>query len=328
MKVLIVIHHRFELWEAPVWFDQRLRQDFPELQIVRWSALDGKEEEFNDSEVIFTWSLKPEQFERAAKLRWIHSPAAAVNQLMFPELVNSNVILTNGRDVHGVVVAEQVIALIFALARNLPKAIRLQARHVWGQEQMWSESPRPREVAGATLGLVGVGAIGRGVAKHAAALGMRVIATREDPRKEKPEGVEKVFAANELTKLLAESDYVVLAAPVLASTQKLINEKSLAAMKPEACLINVGRGALVDEVALADALRNKKIAGAALDVFDKEPLPEDSPLWDLENLLITPHTGGTTEKAWERQYAFFADNLRRFISGAPLLAVVDKEKGY
>jgi phosphoglycerate dehydrogenase-like enzyme len=157
---------------------------------------------------------------------------------------------------------------------------------------------------------------------------MDVIATRQDPRKAMPEGVRKVFATNELTQMLAESDYVVLAAPVTASTQKIINEKCLAAMKPNACLINVGRGVLVDETALVNALRSKKIAAAALDVFEKEPLPQDSPLWDMENVLITPHTAGLTDKLWERQYAIFSENLKRFMNGQPLLAVVDKQKGY
>jgi phosphoglycerate dehydrogenase-like enzyme len=328
MKLLVMIQHKFELWEAPVWFDQRLRQDFPGLQIVRFSTRDGREEELDDAAIIFTWALKPEQFQRAAQLQWIHCPAAAVHPLIFPELVNSNVVLTNGRNVHGPVVAEHVLALIFAVAKNLPYAMRLQVRHVWGPELMWTESARPREVAGATLGLVGVGSIGSAVAKSAAALGMDVLATRQDPRKAVPEGVRKVFAAMELPKMLAESDYVVVAVPVTASTQKMIDEKCLAAMRPSACLINVGRGALLDEVALANALRTKKIAAAALDVFEKEPLPQDSPLWDMENVLITPHTAGLTNKLWERQYMVFSENLKRFLNGQPLLAVVDKHKGY
>lgn len=328
MKLLVMIQHRFELWEAPAWFDQKLRQDFPKLQIVRFSTRDGREEELDDAGIIFTWTLKPDQFERAAQLQWIHCPSAAVHPLIFPELVRSSVVLTNGRNVHGPVVAEHVLALIFALAKNLPFAMRLQARHVWGPELMWAESAHPREVAGATLGLVGVGSIGREVAKSAAALGMGVIATRQDPGKPVPEGVRKVFAANELPKMLAESDYVVLAAPITASTQKMIDEKCLAAMKPSACLINVGRGALLDEAALAHALRTKKIAAAALDVFEKEPLPQDSPLWDMENVLITPHTAGLTNKLWQRQYAVFSENLKRFMNGQPLLAVVDKQKGY
>src|SRR6185312_1113155 len=286
MKLIVMIQHQFELWEAPGWFDQRLREDFPGLQIVRFSTRDGREQELDDAEIIFTWALKPEQFARDPRLQWIHCPAAAVHQLMFPELVNSNAILTNGRNVHGKVVAEHVLALIFALAKNLPYAMRLQARRVWGLELMWAESARPREVSGATVGLVGVGSIG------------------------------------------GEADYVVLAVPVTASTQQMIGAKQLAAMRPNACLINVGRGAVLDEAALVDALRTKTIAAAALDVFEKEPLPQDSPLWKMENVLITPHTAGLTDKLWERQYAFFSENLRRFMNGQPLLAVVDKQKGY
>ena len=328
MKLIVMIQHQFELWEAPGWFDQRLREDFPGLQIVRFSTRDGREQELDDAEIIFTWALKPEQFARAARLQWIHCPAAAVHQLMFPELVNSNAILTNGRNVHGKVVAEHVLALIFALAKNLPYAMRLQARRVWGPELMWAENARPREVSGATLGLVGIGSIGREVAKSAAALGMNVIATRQDPNKPMPESVREVFATNDLSAMLAESDYVVLAVPVTASTKKMIDAERLAAMRPNACLINVGRGSVLDEVALEHALRTKKIAAAALDVFEQEPLPQDSPLWEMENALITPHTAGLTEKLWERQYAFFSENLRRFMNGQPLLAVVNKQKGY
>ncbi len=130
MKLLVIIQHRSEFWEAPAWFDQKLRRDFPGLKIVRFSTRDGREEELDDAEIIFTWVLKPEQFQRAAKLKWIHCPAAAVNQLIFPELVKSDVVLTNGRKVHGPAVAEHVLALIFAMAKNLPYAMRLQAKHV------------------------------------------------------------------------------------------------------------------------------------------------------------------------------------------------------
>ena len=128
--------------------------------------------------------------------------------------------------------------------------------------------------------------------------------------------------------MLGQSDYVVLAAPVTSGTRGLMDAARLAKMKPEACLINVGRGPLVDEAALAQALREKRIGGAALDVFEEEPLPADSPLWDLENLLITPHTAGLTEKLWERHYELISENLRRYLGGKPLLAVVDKKQGY
>ena len=328
MKLLIVLYHRFELWNAPSWFSDRLRQDFPQLEIVHLTSYDAIEKHIRDAEIAIAWSLRPEQFKAAEKLRWIHSPAAAVHQLMFPELVNSDVILTNAREVHGPVVAEHVIALLFALAKRLPQAARLQQQHLWGQEAMWRGRPRPREVAGATLGLVGLGSIGREVAKRASALGMRVAAVREHTEKGSPEAVEQVFAPSQLEQLLAPSDYVVLATPLTQATHGLMNSARLATMKPDSCLINVGRGPLVDEVALAQALRDKKIGGAALDVFDQEPLPAESPLWDLENLLITPHTAGLTEKLWERHYALISDNLRRYLAQQPLLAVVDKQRGY
>jgi len=328
MKLLIVFHHRFDFWNVPLWFAERLRKEFPELQVVRLTSYDGVEEQIRDAEIVITWSLRPEQMKGAQKLRWIHSPSAAVHQLLFQEVVNSDIVITNGRDVHGPVVAEHVIAMIFALARKLPQASRFQQKRVWGQEELWHSRPHPREVAGATLGLVGLGGIGRTAARHASALGMRVIAVREHPEKGSPEGVEQVFASSQLDTLLAESDYVVLAAPVTSATHNLIDAARLATMKPDACLINVSRGQLVDEAALAQALRDNKIGGAALDVFVEEPLPASSPLWEFENVLITPHTAGLTGKQWERQYTLVAENLRRYLNHQPLLAVVDKEKGY
>jgi phosphoglycerate dehydrogenase-like enzyme len=155
---------------------------------------------------------------------------------------------------------------------------------------------------------------------------MHVIATRGNPEKGTVEGVEQILP--QLDQLLAQSDYVVLAAPVTASTEHLIGAKQLSQMKSDACLINVGRGQLIDEPALAQALREKRIGGAALDVFEKEPLPPDSPFWDLENVLITPHTAGLAEQLWEREYVIFSENIRRYLAHQPMLALVDKQKGY
>jgi len=328
MKLLIVVHHRFGLWNVPAWFGEKLTREFPQLQIVLRNSYDGVEADLRDAEIIFTISLRPEQFALARKLRWIHAPTAAVHQFLFAELINSEVVLTNSTEVHGPVVAEHVIALIFALARKIPQAAVLQQRHVWGQEAIWNDGPRPRELAGATLGLIGVGSIGRRVAKMASALGMRVIAVREHVEKGNPKGVEAVFPPSALEDVLSQSDYLVLAAPLTDTTRGLINAARLAAMKPDSYLINVGRGPQVDEVALAEALHARRIAGAALDVFEREPLPADSPLWGIDNLLITPHTAGLTEKLWHRHYDLFSGNLRRYLSGQPLRFVVDKRKGY
>lgn len=328
MKLVIVLYHRFELWRAPEWLAGRLEKDFPQLEVVNRGSYEGIDDQIRDAEIIIGWSLRPQQLASARNLRWIHSPAAAVHQLLFPELVDSDVMLTNGRDVNGPVVAEHVMALILALAKNLPQAMRFQTRHFWAQEDMWNHSPHPREIAGATLGLIGVGSIGSKVAKHADAMGMRVVAVRENPNKPKPEGVESVFPSSELDSLISQSDYIALTVPVTPETRTLMNTARFARMKPDACLINVGRGPLVDEAALLTALRERKIGGAALDVFEHEPLPADSPLWALENLLITPHTAGLTEKLWDRQYELIAENLRRYLDHRPLLAMVDKQKGY
>jgi phosphoglycerate dehydrogenase-like enzyme len=328
VKLLIVVHHRLDLWNVPAWFGERLAQQFPQLEVVLRNTYDGVEDYLRESEIVFTLSLRPDQFAAARKLRWIQAPTAAVHQFLFPELINSDVILTNAREVHGPVVAEHVIALIFALAKKIPQAAVLQQAHIWGQEAMWTEGVHLLEISGATLGLIGLGSIGRRVARMASALGMRVIAVREHVEKGTPEGVSTVFAPSELDQLLGQSDFVVVAAPLVPATDGLINGARLSAMKPSAFLINVGRGPQVDESALAEALRAHRIAGAALDVFDHEPLPADSPLWDLKNLLITPHTAGLTEKLWHRHYDLFAGNLSRYLTHQPLEFVVDKHKGY
>jgi phosphoglycerate dehydrogenase-like enzyme len=328
MKVLLLIHHRLDLWQVPTWFVTRLKAEFPQIEVVHLNSYDSAGEHLRDAEILFTISLRPQQFAVARQLRWIHAASAAVHQLLFPEIVQSDVVITNSREVHGPVVAEHVIALVFALARKIPQAAIMQRNRVWGQATIWNEGPRPREISGATLGLIGVGSIGRDVAKKASSLGMRVIAAREHVEKETPEGIVEVFASSQLDDFLSQADYVVLAAPLTPATQGLMNAARFAAMKADSYLINVGRGPQVEEAALVDALRKKRIAGAALDVFEREPLPPESPLWGLNNLLITPHTAGLTEKLWQRHYERFSENLRRYLAHQPLLFVVDKDKGY
>jgi phosphoglycerate dehydrogenase-like enzyme len=328
MKLLIVVHHRLDLWNVPGWFGERLAKEFPSLEIVIRNSYEGIEEHLREAEVIFTLSLRPAQFAQASKLRWLHAPSAAVHHLLFPESIKSDVVITNSREVHGPVVAEHVMALIFALAKKIPQAALMQEKGLWGQQAIAEKSPRLREVAGATLGLIGVGSIGSRVAQMASVLGMRVIAVREHPEKGRPEGVEVVFSPLDLDAVLGQSDYVVLAAPLLAKTERLMNAERFTKMKHDGYLINVGRGPQVDEVALEHALRQGRIGGGALDVFDQEPLPADSPLWAAPNLLITPHTAGLTDKLWYRHYDLFSDNLRRYLGGQSLRYVVDKLKGY
>src|SRR5437667_10570 len=201
-------------------------------------------------------------------------------------------------------------------------------QRLWGQEAIWEQSGGPREIAGTTLGMVGLGSIGHNVARHAAALGMRVIAVRQHADATKPDSVHEVLPPSKINEMFAAADYIVLAAPVTSATRHMIGREQLALMKSDAYLINVGRGSLIDEAALLEVLQQRKIGGAALDVFDQEPLPPDSPLWDVDNLLITPHTAGMTAKLRERHYTLFSENVRRYLSGQPLLALVDKKSGY
>jgi phosphoglycerate dehydrogenase-like enzyme len=327
MKAVLFQQHKFELWNPPPWVAVKLQEQFPQLRFVHPATPEDLLVELHDAEIAVGSTLPPDQLARATQLKWVHSPAAAVHQFMVPDFMASPAQLTNGRAVFGATVGEHVIALVLALARQLPACARFQAQRVWGQQLLWNADVRPRAIAGATLGLVGLGAIGSAVAQRAKALGMKVIAVRQRPEIA-AENVAAVYGPLEIEQLLGESDFVVLAAPVTPASRKLIDDRRLAKMKPTAFLINVGRGALVDEVGLAKALQANKIAGAALDVFEQEPLPTDSPLWELGNLLITPHCAGFIENLWERHVEEIAANLRRYLAGQPLVGLVDKARGY
>jgi phosphoglycerate dehydrogenase-like enzyme len=328
VNVLAVVYHPFSLWRAPSWLGSRLQSDFPQIHATQLTDYNGVEDHISEADALIGWSLRAEQFALARKLRWIHSPAAAVHQLLLvPSIAKSDVLITNAATIHGPVVAEHAIALILAMAKRLPWAMRYQQEKTWAQQLMWDTEPRPREISGATLLLIGLGNIGREVAARAVALGMRVVAVRENPARG-PEGAHEVHGFDQLDALLPNADYVVLAAPLTPRTLRLFNAERLAKLRKDAYLINVARGPLLDAAALADALRRNQFAGAALDTFDEEPLPASSPLWTLPNVFITPHTAAVTEKLWERHYALIAENMRRFLSGRPLLNLVDKSRGY
>jgi phosphoglycerate dehydrogenase-like enzyme len=194
-------------------------------------------------------------------------------------------------------------------------------------EAIWNEQPRPREVRGATLLVIGLGSIGAEVAQMAAALKMHVIGVREHPERGTA-GANEVVGYEALESAIGQADFVVLAAPLTPRTRHLIDARRLQLFKPTAFLINVSRGALVDEAALVKALRERKIAGAALDVFEEEPLSRWSPLWKMPQVLITPHTAFLTENVWRRHYEVFTANLKRYMAGQPLEGVVDKSRGY
>lgn len=329
-KLLICVWHPFALWRPPPELAARVRERFPEMKVVHLPGYDRLPEEIPDTDIFVGYSLRPQQFAHARKLKWLHATAAGVAQLMYPELRASGIEVTNIRGVHAVPMAEHVLGVVLALARRFPETFRQQAAHHWAQQDLWDAPVRPRELAGQVLLLVGFGAIGREVARRARPFGMKIWAVTRSGRVAEEFGnlADRVFGSTQLDEALPNADFVVLAAPETPETFHLIDARRLAVMKREAYLINVARGSLVDEAALIDALGRGVIAGAALDVVEQEPLPPSSPLWALENCFITPHTSGVTDFYWERQTALLLENLDRWFSGRELVNRVDLTRGY
>ncbi|HWQ03310.1 MAG TPA: D-2-hydroxyacid dehydrogenase, partial [Candidatus Nitrosotenuis sp.] len=285
------------------------------------------DEEIEDAHILVGFSLRPQQFKRAKNLLWIHATAAGVGQLMYPELRASNVILTNASGVHSIPMAEHILGMMLAMARRFPSAVRAQLERRWAQQEIWDEQIRPRELHGQTVLFVGFGAIGRETARRIKPLGMRILAVTRSGQGD-PSLAEKYLPAERLDSVLQEADFIILAAPETPETHHLIGARQLAAMKPTAVLINVARGTLVDEAALIDCLQKRAIAGAALDVAEREPLPAESPLWTLPNVFLTPHISSVSEYLWDRQTELLLDNLNRWFAGQPLRNVVDLQRGY
>jgi phosphoglycerate dehydrogenase-like enzyme len=262
-------------------------------------------------------------------LRWIHSGTAGVTAAITPALRESGVVFTNSAGVHAPAVAESALAMMLHFARGFDVAVRAQAAGEWRSAPFEAENSVARELAGATLGIVGYGGIGRETARRAAALGMRVVAARRRASKQDVDdiGTTVVVGRAGFERVLAEADYLLLSAPETPETRGLMNGPALERMKRGAVLVNVARGALVDEEALVRALRSN-LRGAALDVFATEPLPATSALWRMPNVLITPHVSGFTARFWERESALILDNLERYLKGRPLRNVVDLAAGY
>jgi phosphoglycerate dehydrogenase-like enzyme len=277
-----------------------------------------------ETEVIFTNPIIPSDLvQRAPKLSWLQLTSAGVDRLLDSPIVRASVTVTTASGIHAVTISEYVMGAILAFAKGFPGAMRAQ------QERQWRPYP-PQELEGQTVGIVGMGAIGSRVAELSSAFGMRVLAMRRSTKDRSPgEGpVDELLPAADLPYLLSESDYVVLALPLTAESTHLIGEAQLRAMKPSAVLVNIARGGVVDENSLIRALKERWIAGAALDVFEREPLPAESDLWSLDNILMTPHVSGGTPRYMERAVDLFCENLRRYLAGEALLNVVDPARGY
>jgi phosphoglycerate dehydrogenase-like enzyme len=326
-KLVICVWHAFTLWRPPASLAVNIRGRWPEMSVVHLPTYEGLSEEIRDADILVGFSLRPGQLRAAKKLKWIHATAAGVHQLMFPELRASGVLLTNARGVHAVPMAEHIVGMMLAMARKFPGALRHQLARHWGQQEIWDEPQRPRELAGQVALLVGFGAIGREVARRLRPMGVEVRAVTRSGRGDLSLAA-RIYPAGELCAALAQADCVIVAAPETPETRRLIGGRELAAMKPAATLINVARGTLVDEAALVEALASGRIAGAALDVAEREPLPPESPLWSAPNVFITPHISSVSDALWARQEELLLDNLERWFAGRELRNVVDWERGY
>jgi D-2-hydroxyacid dehydrogenase (NADP+) len=326
-KLVICVWHRFTLWNPPPEMALRIRERWPEMRVVHLPNYEGLDGELPDTDTFVGFSLRPEQFSRACNLKWLHSTAAGVGQLMYPELRASGIEVTNASGVHTIPMAEHILGMLVAMARRFPDCFRYQQRAYWAQQELWDSSVRPRELHGQVLLLIGFGAIGRAVAKAVRPLGMRVWAVTRSGEGD-AELAERVFPSAKLHESLREADFVILAAPETPETRKMIGAREFGLMKPSAYFMNVARGALVDEPALIAALEHRVIAGAALDVASQEPLPPESPLWKLDNVFITPHMSAVSEHLWTRQTDLLLTNLERWFTGTELLNRVNLKRGY
>jgi phosphoglycerate dehydrogenase-like enzyme len=278
------------------------------------------------ADAFLAWVSRRDEIETilagAARLRWMHIRWAGLDALLYPALVDSPVPLTNSRGVYSQSLGEFVIAGALFFAKDLRRLLNDQARHQWQPYVM-------PELRGATMGIVGYGDIGRACATRAHALGMRVLAHRRRPDRSSGDAwIDRSFGPGELIEMIRECDYVVAAAPLTSETRSMIGEREIAAMKPSAVLMNVGRGPVIDEPALIRALQQRIIRGAVLDVFTTEPLPPDSPLFDMDNVLLSPHCADNTPTFNEDAMQCFLDNFDRFVKGEPLENIVDKRAGY
>jgi phosphoglycerate dehydrogenase-like enzyme len=314
MVKLLLYGGRFDGWVEP------LRRAAPGVAVETASGeADGKTK-IADADAFFG-VITPGLLASARQLRWIQTPMAGLERYFFPALVEHPVQVTNMRGIFHDMIPDHVLCFILCFARDMHTLIRRQV------ERKWEKRVNVVHLADSTLGIVGLGGIGSGVAQRASPHGMRIIAV--DPRREdKPAEVAELWQPDRLNDLLAASDFVAVCAPETPETRGLFTAERFARMKPTAFFINVGRGRVVKLDALTEALQQRRIAGAALDVYEVEPLPADHPLWGMENVILTPHVAGVSAHEEDRRMEVLADNLRRFVAGEPLRNVVDKAGGY
>lgn len=300
---------------------EQLRHRFSQIEFVVPSN-DAEYAEVMPRTHVVVGRLPQELLPQARNLRWIQNQGAGVDRLLTPEIVDSDIVVTNAQGQHAPQISEHLLTMMLCFARDFRKVLQAQRDHVWRPPDF-----SPFCLEGQTLGVVGMGGIGGALAEKAHHLGMRVIGLRRNP-KEKPAFLTKLVGSHGLQELLQESDHVAVCCPLTRETTGLIGVDELRAMKPSAYIYNIGRGKIIQAEPLLQALKEGWIAGAGLDVTDPEPLPPDSELWDLPNVMVTQHTSGSVPQNDNRFYDLLGQNLERFLNDEQLLNVVDKRAGY
>jgi len=316
LKVLIDSH------EGEAFYD--LLREVPNVEITQFPD-DGNLAEYTAETEVYFGKPGVDILKISPKLKWIQAPSAGVEFVAnIPELVESEVLLTNTRGAHGPSIGEHALAMLLAMTRHIPESVLNQAQRSWNRGAMYHTA---REIGGLTMGIIGFGALGRGIAQRAKAFEMNILAVDAQAVNGEP-WVDEVWPVSRINDLLAQSDVVVVACPLTAETRHLIGAEQFAEMKDDAYLIVVSRGGIVEQGALRETLIGGKLAGVAIDVAEKEPLPAEDPLWDAPRLLVTPHMAGASAPKERRCVEIFRDNLIRYQNDEPLINLVDKSRGY
>ncbi len=307
-----------------------LKRIAPEVMFIPVKTIEDAAREASNADAVLGF-CSADIVKAGKKLRWIQVGHAGVENDLVPEVVASNLVLTNTQRLYGPSVADQGMALLLALTRGLAPQLRHRPLAPGGTGDVWStwkKESKTEELHGKTMLVVGLGGVGTEIARRARGFGMQVMAVDPNPALERPAFVFSLGHPKELAQLLPKADVVVLSCPLTRETQGMFGAKQFAAMKSSAYFINVARGGLVQTPDLVAALTKGQIAGAGLDVTDPEPIPDNDPLWRQPNVVISPHLGGQSTGNRDRQWRLYRENVRRFVAGEPLLCVVDKQKGY
>jgi phosphoglycerate dehydrogenase-like enzyme len=325
VKLLIHVHD-LPMWSLPDAQVDRIRQALPDVDVVAARDYQAAHDAIRDVDVALAPRMRTETLAVAQRLAWIHTTAVGVGWLPLSDLRARSIPVTNSRGLHAGILAEHAIAMLLGLRRQFPLAAERRQSREWAQEEIAAISiPRLEDT---TVLVVGLGEIGARVARMAAALGMQVIGARRDLKRDPPVGVSRVISVSGVGDVLPTVDAVILAVPHTPEVGVVLDAAAIARLKPGAMVINVARGTLVDEAALAEALHAGRLGGAGLDVFAQEPPPGDSPLWTTPRTILTPHTGALDGDYWTSAVDFFLDNWERFITGEPLQNLVDLDRGY